>query len=76
MAWLGQVMWMDGGRTPRRILEWKPMGRRIRGRSRKRRIEDVDEDIKMMGIRGWRKLSMERAEWKKITKKAKTHSGL
>jgi hypothetical protein len=31
MAWLGHVMQMDGGRMPRRILEWKPMGRRIRG---------------------------------------------
>jgi hypothetical protein len=35
---------MDGGRMPRRILEWKPMGRRIRGRPRKRWIEDVEED--------------------------------
>jgi hypothetical protein len=29
-----------------------------------------------MGIRGWRKMSKERAEWKKITEKAKTQSGL
>jgi len=76
MAWLGHVMRMDGGRMPRRILEWKPMGRRIRGRPRKRWIEDVEEDIQTMGIRGWRKLSKERREWKKITEKAKTHSGL
>jgi hypothetical protein len=26
---------MDGGRMPRKIIEWKPMGRRIRGRPRK-----------------------------------------
>ena len=76
MAWLGHVTRMDGGRMPRRILEWKPMGRRIRGRPRKRWIEDVEEDIQTMGIRGWRKLSKERAEWKKIAEKAKTHSGL
>jgi hypothetical protein len=71
MAWLGHVMRMDRGRMPRRILEWKPMGRRIGGRPRKRWIEDVEEDIQMMGIRGWRKLSKERTEWKKITEKAK-----
>jgi hypothetical protein len=29
-----------------------------------------------MGIRGWRKLCEEREEWKRITEKAKTHSGL
>jgi len=27
-----------------------------------------------MGIKGWRKLCKERAEWKKITEKAKTHT--
>jgi hypothetical protein len=31
----------------------------------------VEEDIRTMGIRGWRKLSKERTEWKKITEKAK-----
>jgi hypothetical protein len=67
---------MDGGRMPKRILEWKPMGRRIRGRPRKIWIEDVEEYIQMMGIRGWRKLSKEWTECKKITEKAKTHSGL
>jgi len=76
IAWLGHVMQMDGMRMPRRIIEWKPVGRRIRVRPRKRWIEDIEEDIQMMEIRGWRKLSKERTEWKKITEKAKTHSGL
>ena len=75
-AWLGHVTRMDGGRMPRRIVELKPMGRRIRGRPRKRWIEDVEENIQTMGIRGWRNLSKERTEWKKISEKAKTHSGL
>jgi hypothetical protein len=69
-------MWMDEKRTPKRLLEWKPMGRRIRGRPRKRWIEDVEEDIQRMGKRGWRKLCKERMDWKRITEEAKTHSGL
>jgi hypothetical protein len=76
VAWLGHVMQMDEERTPKRILEWKPIGRRIRGRPRKRWIEDIEDDIRIMGIRGWRKLCKERAEGKRITEKAKTHSGL
>jgi len=64
-------MRMDEKRTPKRILEWEPIGRRIRGRPRKRLIEGDEEDIQRMGIRGWRKLCKERAEWK-----AKTHNGL
>ena len=44
----------------KRALEWKAIGRRIRGRPRKRWIEDVEEDIQRMGIRGWRNLYKER----------------
>ena len=76
IAWLGHVMRMDDKRTPKRILDWKPLGRRIRGRPRKRWIEDIEEDMKIMGIRRWRKQCEERAEWKRITEKAKTRSGL
>jgi hypothetical protein len=32
--------------------------------------------MQIMGIRQWRKQCKERAEWKRITEKAKTHSGL
>ena len=76
MAWLGHVMRMEGKSIPKRVLKWKPTGRRNRGRPRKRWIEDIEEDIQIIGIRRWRKLCKERAEWKKISEKAKTHSGL
>ena len=76
IAWLGHVMSMDEKRTPKRVLEWKQIGGRIRGRPRKRWIEDIEEGIQRMGIRGRRKLCKERAEWKRVTERAKTHSGL
>jgi hypothetical protein len=44
IAWLGHMMQMDENRTPKTVLEWKPIGRRIRGRPGKRWIEDVEED--------------------------------
>jgi hypothetical protein len=28
MAWLSHVMWMEGKRMPKRVLEWKPTGRK------------------------------------------------
>jgi len=69
-------MRMDEKRTLKRVLVWKPIIRRIIGRPSKRWIEDFEEDIQRMGIRGWRKVCKERAEWKRITEKAKSHSGL
>jgi hypothetical protein len=66
---------MEGWRIPRKILEWKPVGRRIIGRPRKRWIEDAEEDFQAMGIRGWGKMEKEWTEWKKISEKAKTHGG-
>jgi hypothetical protein len=76
IAWLGRVMRMDDKRTPNRILQWKPIGTRIRGRPRKRWIAGIEEDLQIMVIRQWRKQCEERAERKRITEKVKTHCGL
>jgi hypothetical protein len=76
IAWLGHVMRMDDKRTPKRILQWKPIGMTTRGRPRKRWIAGIEEDLQIMEVRWWRKQCEERAEWKKITEKAKTRSGL
>jgi hypothetical protein len=67
---------MDDKRTPKRILQWKPIGARTRGRPRERWIVDNEEDKQIMGIRRWRKQCEETAERKRITEKAKSHSGL
>ena len=69
-------MWMNDKRTPNRTLEWKPTGTKIRTRPRKRWTVDIEEATQLMGIRRWRKQCEERAEWKRVTEKAKGHTGL
>jgi len=64
---------MNDKSTPKRILEWKLIGTRTRGRPRKRWNVDIEEDMQIMGIRRCRMQCEEGAEWKRITKKAKTH---
>jgi hypothetical protein len=46
---------MDDKRTLKRILQWKPIGMRIKGRQRKRWIVDIEEDMQIMGIRRWKR---------------------
>jgi len=43
MTWLGHVMRMEGKKIRKRVLEWKPTGRRNRLRPRKRWIEDIEK---------------------------------
>jgi hypothetical protein len=76
IAWLGHVMRMADKRTNKRILQWKPIDTKTRGSPRKRWIAGIKKYLQIMGVRQWRKQCEERAEWKKITEKTKTHSGL
>jgi hypothetical protein len=46
---------MNDKRTPKKILKWKPIGTRTRGRPKKRWTADIEEDMQIMGVRRWKK---------------------
>jgi hypothetical protein len=44
-------MRMDDKRTPKRILQWKPIGTRTKGRPLKKWIGGTEEDLQIMVVR-------------------------
>ena len=72
IQWLGHVMRRNEEETVRTVLEWKPTGKRPRGRPRKRWLDTVEEDLKKIGVQEWRTIVHNREEWRKIVMAAKT----
>jgi len=50
IQWLGHMWWRSEDDINRVILEWKPTGKRPRGRPRKRWLDGVEEDLHRMGV--------------------------
>jgi hypothetical protein len=71
MSWVGQVE-----RMPKRAMREKIYTRRKRGRPKVRRLDDVQEDLREMGIEGWRRKAQDRDQWRRIEQEAKAHVGL
>jgi len=72
LEWLGHVVRMNETRSVKTIFEGKLEGRRGRGRTRLRWINDVEEDLRKLGVKRWRTKASEREEWASIINEAKT----
>jgi len=80
--WSGRGVWGGQGncrksyrsndtRSVKKIFEGKLEGRRGRGRHRLRWINDVEDDVRKLGVKRWRTKALEREEWAPIIKEAK-----
>jgi hypothetical protein len=65
---------MPEERTVKKAFENTVVGERFSGKPRKRRFDDVKNDLKM-GARSWRKIVKNRAAWNFILKEAKVLHG-
>jgi hypothetical protein len=75
ISWVGHVERMED-RMPRRVMREKIYTRRKRGRPKVRWLHDVQENLREMGIEGWRRKAQDRDQWRRIAQEAKAHVGL
>ena len=61
---------------PKKIFTHELEGTRRRGKPRKRLKEEVERDLRVLGVRRWSELVADRKKWKNIVRQAKAHSGL
>jgi hypothetical protein len=66
---------MPDDRITKKLYSNKPEGLRLVGRPNKRWLDEVEQDLKQTGVRGWRRRSQNRDEWRSILKEAKVLHG-
>jgi hypothetical protein len=71
LGWLGHVVRMEEDRMVKRIFERHPGGRRKTGKPRKRWLDDVEEDLRLMKVKRWRISATESTVWERIIREAK-----
>ena len=76
LAWVGHLVLMNNDRTLKMVLNTKPDGVRSAGRPKLRWEDDVDQDIRILGVKNWKKVALNRDKWAKLPKKARAHEGL
>jgi ABC-type transporter Mla maintaining outer membrane lipid asymmetry ATPase subunit MlaF len=55
IRWAGHVQRMPETRSVKKVSLGKPDGRRRSGRPRKRRLDYLEEDLRKLGVKGWRR---------------------
>jgi hypothetical protein len=67
IGWLGHVEGMEDDAMPKRMLK---------GRPGMRWLEEVENDLKRMKVKGWKEKMRNREQWKLAVEEAKARPGL
>ena len=75
-AWARHLVCMNSDRTIKRIFNTKPDGARSGGRPKLRWEDGVDQDMRISGVKNWKKVAINRDEWAQLLKMARALQGL
>jgi hypothetical protein len=67
---------MKSTEIPRKLMEWKPEGRRSVRRPRLRWMDGVEDDLRKMKVKKWWLAARNRESWRNILREAEDDSGL
>ena len=67
---------MSNGRALKKIFNTKPDGARRVGKPKLLWEDGVDQDMRMLEGKIWKKVALDREEWAKLLKKVRAHQGL
>ena len=76
LSWAGHLVRMDRDRTIKKIFNTKPDGARSGGRLQLLWEDGVDQDMRILGVKNWKKVALNRDERAQLLKKARAHQGL
>lgn len=76
LRWLGHVERMDDMEPSKRMFHQAVVGTRKRGRPRSRFKDQVEDNLKTLGVRNWKARARDGRGWKLILEQARTHQGL
>jgi hypothetical protein len=63
IRWLGHVERMEDDAMPNRMLKGRLYSRRRKGRPRMRWLDDVEDDLQKMEVKGWKEKMGDRKDW-------------
>ena len=69
-------MRMNDNRTLKKIFNIKLDGVRKVGRPKMRWEDGVDQDMRILEVKNWKKVALDRDEWAKLLQKARALQGL
>jgi hypothetical protein len=74
LRWFGHVQRMEGNRIPKKVSYIHLETTRLRGRPRDRWQDEVREDGRLVGGKGWKERVYDREEWKELLRTARNRA--